>query len=103
MNEKIRHNILKRLINILNGNAKRISTKELCYISKTLNIKLSDLIIDNKKSSITTFYFYDSIFLTKNNLAYLLFQLHILFLSLHLYHQVSLHLQYLLQMPLYIG
>ena len=34
----------KRLINILNGKAKRITTIELCYISKALNVKLSDIV-----------------------------------------------------------
>ena len=34
----------KRLINILNGKAKRISTYEVCQISKALNVKLSELV-----------------------------------------------------------
>lgn len=35
---------IKRLINILNGKAKRITTVELCYIASALNVKLSELV-----------------------------------------------------------
>jgi hypothetical protein len=42
---KVHENIkLKRLISILNGKAKRITTYELIYISEALNIKVSDLV-----------------------------------------------------------
>ena len=42
---KVHNNIkLKRLINILNGKAKRITTYELIYFSKALNVSVSELV-----------------------------------------------------------